>query len=191
MLNAGNNVSLALLICCSAAQGGSFGDGFRNSFATGSATWLYTSTVYANSAGRAANPMPGQGLPSADGTYTPNFSDGRVPENLVMTNLIGLNDRGNPAVFTGNAWTDFWANLGKQGGFPGTVINYIPGINATGVLHDTWWNPVNGQPGSMFGFGFNAVTNWGTMLPAAAITYGALLDKTYAGQAVVLDRIRK
>lgn len=55
----------------------------------------------------------------------------------------------------------------------------------------TSWNPVNGQPGSMFGFGFNAVTNWGPMLPAAAITYGALLDKTYAGQAVVLDRIRK
>ena len=174
----------------SAAQGGSFADGFRNSFATGSAAWLYTSTVYADTTGRAANPMPGQRLASPDGTYSA-LRDGRVPENLITTNLIGLNDPNNPAVFTGNAWSDLWANLGKQGGFPGTIVNYIPGINATGVLHDTWWNPVNGRPGTMFGFGFNAFTNWGTMLPAAAVTYGALLNDPYARQSIMIDRIRK
>jgi len=43
----------------------------------------------------------------------------------------------------------------------------------------------------MFGFSFNAATNWGTMLPAAAVTYGSLLNSPYAGQAVILDRIRK
>lgn len=61
---------------------------------------------------------------------------------------------------------------------------------AISYLHDSWWNDVNGQASTYFGVGFNPVTNLGTMLPAAAITYGALLDNTYAGQAVVLDRIR-
>jgi len=173
----------------SAAQGGSFADGVRNSFATGSAAWLYTNTVYADTAGRAANPMPGRVNP--DGTiYEPNFSDGRIPENILANNfdIVGQN---KALSITGNGWTDFWTNLDKQGGFIGRTLNYIPGINATGVLHDTWWNSVSGQPGSMFGFGFNAGTNWGTMLPAAAVTYGTLLNSPYAGQAVILDRIRK
>ena len=171
-------------------QGGQFINGFRNSFGSGSSAWLYVNTVYADPTGKAANPMPGDGLANPDGTYPPNFSDGRIPENLLASNVnvIGQN---SSLVLTGNAWTDFWVNLDKQGGFIGTVANYIPGINATGVLHDTWWNPVNGQPGSMFGFKFNLVTNWGSMLPAAAVTYGALLNNTYGGQVMVLDRIRK
>ena len=41
---------------------------------------------------------------------------------------------------------------------------------------------------TMFGLGFNAFTNWGTMLPAAAVTYGALLNDPYARQSIMVDR---
>lgn len=131
--------------------------------------------------------MPGQGLVRSDGTYDP-LEDGRIGATDIVRNVVGQN---KALDLTGSTWNQFWANLDKQGGFISSVVNYIPGINATGVLHDTWWNPVNGKPGSMFGFGFNAVTNWGTMLPAAAVAYGALLNDPYARQSIMIDRIRK
>lgn len=83
-----------------------------------------------------------------------------------MPSIMGLNE---PLVNTGNAWNDFWANIGKQGAFPGNVLNYVlPAGNAIGVLHDTGWEPYRQY--------FNAFTNWGTMVPAALVTYGAVLD---------------
>ncbi len=67
--------------------------------------------------------------------------------------------------FTG----DFWDDLGKQGGPLSKAANLIPGINATAALHDYWFN----RPDHPEFITFN---NVGTMLPAAAMTYGALLN---------------
>lgn len=67
----------------------------------------------------------------------------------------------------------------KQGGALSVVLNQVPGVNATGYLHDTWWNKWATQ-----GIHFNALTNYGTMLPAAAVTYGAILSDPTA-QAVL------
>jgi hypothetical protein len=86
---------------------------------------------------------------------------------------VNVTGRNEALSFDANGKSYFWVNLDKQGGFISNVMNTIPGINATGGLHDTWWNPRNGNPGSMFGFGFNGATNWGTMLPAAAFTGAA------------------
>lgn len=84
----------------------------------------------------------------------------------------------------------FWANLDKQGGFFGKIVNSLAGGRATSQLHDTWWNPVNGNPGTMFGLGFNAFTNWGTMLPAAGLTYGALMHTIpYVDHAMIYGYI--
>jgi len=141
-------------------QGGDFRTGFIYSGASATASWGYQKIV-----GYIANPMPGNGLASPTGDYRP-LADGRVP--LPDKNIIGLNDA---LVNTGNAWSDFWENLGKQGAFPGTVLNVVPGINATAYLHDTVWNQWVAQ-----GVPFNAVTNYGTMLPAAVVSYGSLLD---------------
>ena len=65
----------------------------------------------------------------------------------------------------------------------------LASINAISYLHDTWWNPVSGRPGTVFGFSFNTVTNWGTMLPAAAITYGAMAGSPYLGNSVRVGRL--
>ncbi|MBD3813531.1 MAG: hypothetical protein IE917_15100 [Betaproteobacteria bacterium] len=153
--------------------------------------------------------LDGQRLVAVSGTYGADATEYRT-ESESYSRIVSYGSQGS-----GPAWWKVWTKSGQileygntadsrieaQGKtevmlwslnkLSGTVINYMPGINATGVLHDTWWNPTNGQPGSMFGFRFNAVTNWGTMLPAAAVTFGALLNNSYAGQTVVLDRMRK
>ena len=54
-------------------------------------------------------------------------------------------------------------------------------VNATGGLHDYWFN-VPGHPD------FNFVNNVGTMLPAAAITYTGLLRGSLSVQLAVKNR---
>lgn len=48
------------------------------------------------------------------------------------------------------------------------ALNYLPGLNAVAQLHDTIFNRLP--------LDFNLLTNVGTMLPAAFLTYGALVD---------------
>lgn len=162
-------------------QGGSFGDGFKFSFGLSAVTTAARYT-YNSIAGYDVSIKPGDGLASPKGNY--EFTkDGLIPLNSAgnMPGIMGLNE---PLVNTGNTWNDFWTNFGKQGSFPGTILNYIlPAGNAIGVLHDSGWGP---NPAY-----FNTFTNWGTMLPAAALTYGALLNNTYLMQAVIQDRVRK
>lgn len=163
----------------SAAQGGSFADGAKFNFATSASRYLYNSLAKYD-----VNIKPGDGLASPTGNYKFDEASGRIPLNAEgnMPSIMGLNE---PLVNTGNAWNDFWANMGKQGAFPGTVLNYVlPVGNGIGVLHDTGWRP--------YGAYFNPVTNWGTMLPAALVTYGAVLDgPTRVLSPHAIDRIRQ
>lgn len=70
----------------------------------------------------------------------------------------------------GNA-NDF-SNFFKQGGLLGRITNaVIPLGNAIGMFHDTLFGPQFGLTPY-----FNTLTNWGTMLPVAAITAGAFLE---------------
>jgi hypothetical protein len=162
----------------SAAQGGSFADGAKFSFATSASRYLYNSLAKYD-----VNIKPGDGLASPTGDY--EFVDGKIPLNAVgnMPSIMGLNEK---LVNTGNGWSDFWANIGKQGAFPGNVLNYaLPAGNAIGVLHDTGWEPHRAY--------FNAFTNWGTMVPAALVTYGAVLDAspTRVLSPHAIDRIQR
>ncbi|MDP2030516.1 MAG: SpvB/TcaC N-terminal domain-containing protein [Thiobacillus sp.] len=158
----------------SAAQGGSFKEGALFSAATSAARYAYNSF-----AGYDVSIKPGDGPASPKGNYefTP---DGLIPKNSAgnIPNVIGLN-----AELVKN---DFWANLGNQGAFPGNVLNYaLAAGNAIGVLHDTAWEPYKAY--------FNAFTNWGTMVPAAVVTYGAVLDAspTRVLSPYAIDRMRR
>jgi len=51
------------------------------------------------------------------------------------TSLLQPVGKARQGIASSSLEPDFWANINKQGGFPGTVINYIPGINATAGLH--------------------------------------------------------
>ncbi|MCK4790984.1 MAG: hypothetical protein KAV87_45045, partial [Desulfobacteraceae bacterium] len=70
----------------------------------------------------------------------------------------------------------FWRDIGKQGGFIGNALNVVPGINATGHLHDVWWNNWEKE-----GASFNFIANYGTMLPSSAISYGAVVGNLTQG----------
>jgi filamentous hemagglutinin len=66
-----------------------------------------------------------------------------------------------------------------QGGPISNAMNQIPGANSIATLHDTWMNWFDENKMG------NTVTNVGTMLPAAFISYGALLDQFYYLKPVV------
>lgn len=154
-------------------------EGMKTGLLTSVASITYVRTV-----GQMANPSPGQGLANPDGTYKP-LANGQIPTEYLVSNsnIIGDNQ---PLTFNADGKLNFWDNFTKQGGFISNTVNMLPGINATGALHDTWWNQE-----TFFGFKFNALTNWGTMLPAAAISYGAMLDSPYTSHARIVDRIWK
>ena len=163
-------------------------DGLKSGLVTSLASFTYKSTV-----GQMANPSPGVGLSNANDTSMQPDGMYKVIKGLLIRNIpsdvlennyniIGLNEI--PLVYNSDGTLAFWANLSKQGGFISSVMNAIPGINATAALHDTWWNP-----GKFMGLGFNGATNWGTMLPAAVITYGAMAGSPYLGNSVRVDRL--
>ena len=78
---------------------------------------------------------------------------------------------GNNDVLNGH----FWHDLLNQGGPLGKALNVIPGMNAGAAFHDDIFN-------QNYITTFNAFTNYGTMLPAAVVTYGSLLDGPLAVQ---------
>jgi RHS repeat-associated protein len=124
--------------------------GAAGSFITSVARWGYNSQV-----GYDANPLPGENRDYT--SYMPD-DNGRQPLDRIGMNVIGLNKE-----LTG----DFWEDFGKQGSLLSKTLNLIPGINATAGLHDYWFNS---------GLEFTPLNNVGTMLPAAAMTYAALLN---------------
>ena len=65
----------------------------------------------------------------------------------------------------------------KQGGALSRAMNMVPGMNALAQFHDTIFNTKL--------LTFTDFNNWATMLPAGAITYGALIDRM-----PMLDRSR-
>lgn len=95
-------------------------------------------------------PGYGAGDELEKGTYKPDAYN-RAPQGK---DVIGYNES-----MDGSFKDNF-----KQGGWIGRTGNHIPGINATAHLHDYWMNNISS---------FNLVTNVGTMLPAAAISYGS------------------
>jgi hypothetical protein len=125
--------------------GGNFAEGFILAGASSALYWGYQSM-----AGFEPDYGPGEDLPN--GNYKPNGL-GQAPAGK---NISGYNQK-----LTGDFWTDFWT----QGGFVSSGINAFPGGNATAGLHDFWMNNIS----------MNLVTNVATMLPAAAMTYGAAL----------------
>lgn len=160
--------------CPAELQGGSFSNGFLNSFATSSAAWAYKSVV-----GQGPNPRTATGKYSHDGTYPVDEFSKVVKQN---SNAFGANDALSK---TGNPVADFFSNFGKQEGFVSKALAYnVPLANAVAFLHDRWWNSVNGVPTTYLGVGFNPATNYGTMLPAAAITAGAFLADSYVGPVI-------
>jgi RHS repeat-associated protein len=144
-------------------QGGSFRDGFIYAAASSAAREFYVSFT-----GRDASLRSGENrndsinVPCKDsGSNCFNFdsSTGFVPDSFGNGNAIGLDKE-----LTGNFWSDF----GKQSGPLSRALNLVPGMNAVAIFHDTIFGPN--------GISFTVYSNVGTMLPAAIITYGALIS---------------
>ena len=131
-------------------QGAKFADGFTYSGLSSSARYLYNKAV----------------------TYDVDWSSGKGVDPR------GFNDpprQGYISVGTqgekleGKYFADFW----KEGGFVSKTLNIIPGINAVSKLHDRI--VIKFEPGTLMRDYF---ANAPTMLPAAALTYAGLVDKT-------------
>ena len=151
------------------AQGGSFRDALRRTLLTATAAEIYTRFV-----GFDADPRPGENSKPYDpamggeqdqNTYAPDRETGKILEMDRRRNAYGKN-----APLTGD---DFM----KQGGALSRAMNMVPGMNALAQFHDTIFNTKL--------LTFTDFNNWATMLPAGAITYGALIDRM-----PMLDRSR-
>ena len=124
-----------------------------NSLVTGAAKWAYSQVGYD------ANPMSGETIPG--GQYPVDIT-GRPPQGA---NVIGLNEQ----LMNDSSLRDFFRQSGPLSRF----LNYVPGINAVAGIHDYWMNNVTT---------FSQWASIGTMLPAAAITYSALLNGSLSVQ---------
>ena len=143
-------------------QGGSFRDGFIYSAAASAAREFYVSfTGREPTFQRGENRTDSINVPCKDtGSNCFEFDriTGHVPDSFGNGNAIGLDKQ-----LTGG----FWADFGKQSGPLSRGLNLMPGMNSLAIFHDTIFGPN--------GLSFTVYSNVGTMLPAAAITYGALL----------------
>ena len=127
-------------------RGGEFSDGFRTSFYTASARAIYNmSTRGIGVDGKSdVDPMPGKGsVAKCPGVPFYKLSD----SNLGLQNSFG-----------------FWAG---EHGSAMAAVNVIPVMNAMSGMHDVWGQWLQNQ-----GY-WNDVTNFGTMIPATALTYMA------------------
>lgn len=143
-------------------QGGKFKDGFRMNFAISSLT--YAGDYYERSVGRPANPLPGENRDPSD--YLRDPITGRQPEGTWDQNVIGLNEPLNGSWYAPG-------NFFKQGGLLSRALNVVPIMNATGGLHDYWFN--SGQ------LNWGPINNVGAMLPAATISTSAVLGNFTQG----------
>lgn len=76
--------------------------------------------------------------------------------------MIGLNER----------LSDKGSSFFRQSGPLSRALNVIPGMNAVAQFHDTLF-----RPEALGGMAFTTWNNVSTMLPAATIAYGAILDR--------------
>ncbi|MCO1337045.1 hypothetical protein MO867_22230, partial [Microbulbifer sp. OS29] len=121
---------------------------------------------YEQAVGRKASPLPGENR-SEKTIYIPDENTGRQKLEDQSMNVIGHNE-----LLTGKFFEDF----AKQGGPLSLVLNLLPGMNATGGLHDFWLNP--GNPNKL-DKGF--INNYGTMLPAAMISIAEIVGNYTRG----------
>lgn len=119
---------------------------------------------YQRAVGRSANPLPGENRDPSD--YLRDPITGRQPDGTWDQNVIGLNEP-----LKGSWYAP--GNFFKQGGLLSRSLNLVPIMNATGGLHDYWFN--SGQ------LNWNPINNVGAMLPAAAISTGAVFGNLTQG----------
>ena len=145
------------------AQGGSFRDGFIYSAAASAAREFYISfTGRDPTFQRGENRNDSINIPcekAGSNCFEFDPITGHVPNSFGNGNAIGLDKP-----LTGG----FWADFGKQSGPLSRGLNLMPGMNSLAIFHDTIFGPN--------GISFTVYSNVGTMLPAAFITYGALLS---------------
>lgn len=101
----------------SAAQGGSFADGARPSFAVSSLS--YAADYYQRAVGYAASLMPGENRPDQT-TYTPDPRTGQQPADSWGMNVVGNNDL-----------TSFC----RQGSVCSKTLNVVPLIAPSAALN--------------------------------------------------------
>ncbi|MHB8474523.1 MAG: toxin TcdB middle/N-terminal domain-containing protein, partial [Gammaproteobacteria bacterium] len=151
-------------VVASAVVGGTTSSLGGRKFANGADTFGFlrlfgeADSYYQRNVGHAPSALPGENRPGQT-TYEPDPLTGRQPPGTEQMNIVGNNDL-----------TSFC----RQGSTCSKILNVVPGINATSGLHDYWFN-VPGHPA------FTLTNNVGTMLPAAGISYGAVIGNLSQG----------
>ncbi len=155
-------------VIAAAVVGGTVAEIGGGKFANGAKTFAFmqlltgASNYYESAVGRKANPLPGKNI-AGQNSYDLDPNTGQqLPQDTLM-NVIGLNREMD------GSWLDFFT----QGGPLSKVLNIVPVMNATGGLHDYWFNS------KQLEWGF--VNNLGSMVPAAAISTGAVFGNFVQG----------
>ncbi len=142
-------------------------------FANGARTAAYlqgfgeAADYYRRRTGYEADPLPGKNRTPND--YDPDDVTHQRPVEFEDQNVVGWNEPLKDGEFFGNFF--------KQGGFGSRVLNLGGGMNATAGLHDPWTESLTVSMGS----NYNQIVNFGTMLPAAAISYGTIVGRVVPG----------
>jgi len=144
-------------------QGAKFSDGFTYSGLSSSARYLYNKVV----------------------TYDADWSRGkglepRGPNDPPSRGTLTIGGQGRELE------NDFFKDFSKEGGFLSRLLNYVPGINAVSKIHDNI--VIQYEIGTVMR---NYIMNYPTMLPAAAIAYAGLLDKTPVAVTVLTTDMSK
>jgi RHS repeat-associated protein len=158
-----------------AVVGGTAAELGGGKFANGASTAAFLQATaeaadyFEKNVGGKATLRPGENRSSTDFAVDPNTGQ-QLPEDRAI-NAIGLNRQlGSVPGFKGGM-----LDLGTQGGPISRILNLFPGASgAFARTHDFWLNPVTGLE-------FNLVTNFGTMVPAAAVGYGAVIGNVTQG----------
>lgn len=144
-------------------------------FANGATTAAFLQSTaeaadyFEKNVGGRATLRPGENRESTDFAVDPKTGQ-QLPEDRAV-NAIGLNRQlGSDPTFRGQM-----LDLVTQGGPISRALNLFPGASgAFARTHDFGLNPVTGLK-------MNLVTNFGTMLPAAAVGYGAVVGNVTQG----------
>ena len=160
-------------IAAAAAVGGTASKLGGGKFANGARTAAYlqgfgeAADYYRRRTGYEADPMPGKNRTPND--YPVDPVTHQRPVEFEDQNIVGWNEPLKDGEFFGNFF--------KHGGFGSRVLNLVFGSNATAGLHDPWTESLTASMGS----NYNQIVNFGTMLPAAAISYGAIVGRVVPG----------
>jgi RHS repeat-associated protein len=140
-------------------QGGSFGDGFKMEIGLASASIGFRHLVGWDATAALGENQRGASNCVDIGANCYRFDEqAKIPSDWQGKNVIGLN----------LPW-DGKGDFLKQSGLLSKVLNVIPGMNAVAQFHDTLFRPG--------GMNFTTFNNVATMLPAAAVSYAAIIDQ--------------